>query len=85
MSQQPNQLQHVIDQMANLLLALTKGQADQNPQLTAALVGYAIEASKSGGSPELLIEIYQKTFPGKPLPVALPEEEFNRLKRNPAN
>nr|WP_313036805.1 hypothetical protein [Achromobacter ruhlandii] len=80
MPTQKDPLQNIIDQMANLLLALTKGQADKDPTLTKGLLGYAIEASKlDGGSAEMLIQVYEKTFPGAPLPIALSEADFNEL------
>lgn len=77
---QEQSLQDLISQFATLGLALAQAQAQSNRDATQAYVGRAVLVAKQQGfSSAYLEEVYQKTFPGSPLPTAVSEEEFAEL------
>lgn len=64
-------------QVHNTLLALAHVLAKAEPELTAGYLGMAIHACREGNSGDAFpLEIFQKCFPGQPLPIAISPEEF---------
>lgn len=70
-------INHAINQINNTLLALAHVAAKSSPGLAEAYLGAAVLASREQGSGDnFVLEIFQKAFPGKSLPIALSAEEF---------
>jgi hypothetical protein len=70
-------INHAVNQINNTLLALAHIAAKSNPGLAEAYLGAAVLASREQGSGDnFVLEIFQKAFPGKTLPIALSPEEF---------
>lgn len=70
-------INQAFDQVHNTLLALAHVLAKAEPELTAGYLGMAIHACREGNSGDALpLEIFNKCFPGAPLPVALSPEDF---------
>lgn len=78
MSQQPvTQIDDAVMQLTNGLLALTHVLAQVNPDLTKGFLGMAMHGSlQAGHGDSILRAIWEKAFPGAPLPVALSPEDF---------
>lgn len=68
-----------IHQTNNTLLALANVLAKVAPELTQGYLGMAIHACREANSGDQLpTEIFNKCFPGAPLPIALSPEDFAR-------
>jgi|GEM_PF-2922933 len=66
-----------IHQTNNTLLALANVLSKVAPELTKGYLGMAIHACRQANSGDHLpTEIFQKCFPGAPLPIALSPEDF---------
>ncbi|WP_212796677.1 hypothetical protein [Pseudomonas sp. St316] len=64
-------------QLTNAVLALANVLAQTEPELTKGYLAIAIEGSRMGGHGDALVtEIFQKAFPGQPIPQARPLSEF---------
>lgn len=69
MTQEQN-IDDVLTQMSNAILAIARVQAQLAPDLLHAHLGGAVKASQASGVGDALImELYQKTFPGRDLPI----------------
>ncbi|WP_156124280.1 hypothetical protein [Achromobacter sp. RTa] len=77
---QEQSLQDIIPQISMLGLALAQAQAHSNRDITMGYIGRAVLAAQQQGiSSAYLEEVYQKTFPGSPLPIALSDEAYAEL------
>jgi hypothetical protein len=64
-------------QLSNAVLALTHVLGKVSPELTQGYMGMALHSSAQSGNGDLILKtIWEKAFPGAPLPVALSPEEF---------
>jgi len=71
-----------IIQLSNAVLALTHVLGQVSPDLTKGYMGMALHSSAQSGNGDLILEsIWEKAFPGAPLPVALSPEEFAKKHR----
>lgn len=77
MSQQQITTEHAIAQLTHLVLALAQAQAASSPEHTLARIGAAVLACRQQGVGDYYpLQIFQKVFPGKNLPVVLSDEEL---------
>jgi hypothetical protein len=68
-------------QLTNAVLALANVLAKAEPELTKGYLAIAIEGSRLGGHGDALVkEIFQKAFPGQPIPPARPPSDFTPKK-----
>ncbi|MFC0710736.1 hypothetical protein [Azorhizophilus paspali] len=67
-------------QLANLVLALSKALAHTQPDAAKAFIGAAIYASRQDGSgDEIAIQVWGKCFPGQPLPTVVSSDIMDTL------
>ncbi|MBV1812529.1 hypothetical protein KTT58_07245 [Pseudomonas viridiflava] len=70
-------LADALNQLTTIVLALAHTQAAENPDLTLARLGAAVIAGRNQGYGDTYsLQIFEKVFPGKPLPIALSDEEY---------
>jgi hypothetical protein len=75
-------LDAALNQINNTLLALSRVLAKVDPIQLEAHLGAAVYASRQQGSGDnIVLEIFQKSLPGIPLPTVLSEEEFAKKQR----
>ncbi|AHG43614.1 hypothetical protein N018_13355 [Pseudomonas syringae CC1557] len=77
MSQPEISTEHAIAQLTSLVLALAHTQAASSPDHAAARIGAAIYACREQGVGDYYpLQVFNKVFPGKNLPIVLTDEEF---------
>jgi hypothetical protein len=73
-----------IAQLSNLLLGVSRTLAHTHPEATQAFIGAAIYASRNDGSgDEILMEVWEKCFPGKPLPTVVSSDIMETMVNKP--
>ena len=66
-----------IAQLTSLVLALAHTQAESNPDLALAHIGGAVIVCRNQGVGDYYpLQVFQKVFPGRNLPVVLSDAEF---------
>lgn len=73
-----------IAQLSNLVLGLSRALAHTHPNETQAFIGAAILASRADGSgDEIPLEVWNKCFPGTPLPTPVSNDILETMAKKP--
>lgn len=82
MSIKPTSIDDALNQLATAVLALAQVQASQAPDHTLARLGAAVLSCREQGYGDgYVMQIFEQVFPGRALPIALSEEEFEKKRR----
>lgn len=73
-----------IAQLSNLILGISRTLAHTHPNETQAFIGAAIYASRNDGSgDEIGMELWNKCFPGAPLPTIVSGDILETMASKP--
>lgn len=73
-----------IAQLSNLLLGLAECISQSNPDMAKVFIGRAVLASrKQGAGDRIALEVYQKVFPGQPLPIEVSSDIMETIVNKP--
>lgn len=73
-----------IAQLSNLVLGLAECMAQTNPELAKVYIGRALLASrKQGAGDGIVLQVYQKVFPGQSLPTEVSNDIMDTIVNKP--